>query len=269
MRKRRKSHTKKEKDEPKVIAKGYVGTVVHPSPGISKAKHFAGPLYVMKCAPAKNSFQTLRIANHIRATWHSKSQSALEDYFILPEPRVRDLSKEPLGPSVNVGKEADIGMFMKHGGVCWDKHFAKGSVADLTMVAHVITGVLLLHAMNVTHSDLQPHNILIGRDGLARLIDWETAVLHSPRGRERLDDQIPMDTGRWFYFLFSGRLHHSKRLQIAFDWRRLAKLLEETWADKANPKLSKVTLLLRKGTDEDAFAAGEMLRGTQKQNVIP
>jgi hypothetical protein len=297
-------------NEEKVIARGYIGTVVHPSPGIVSSdsnRKMAGQRFVMKCAPTENTFQSLRVANHLRSAWSTLASSAddgtplsgrlkklasanqIDDYFVLPSARIRDLSLEPVSTTASTKPfRSGLATFMSHAGRCFDEYYKtavplQANEADLAVARHIIEGILLLHGAGIIHNDVQPHNVLIDHTGKPRLIDFETAALHYSDDRNRrsvLVDQIPMNTGRYIYFLLSGRLKHSKRRQIEFDWRRTARLFEQTWSlgvagrsvarraylpsiGEPIRRLARAALLLRRGTDMDAAEAIDILLPTR------
>ena len=132
------------------------------------------------------------------------------------------------------------------------------SSADIARAAHLVLGVIAAHALGVTHNDLHADNVLIGDDGLPRIIDWENAVAEDladsidPFADRTIDsieavvvpdvvyDEVPYDA-RFFTalqdsvipVLFGNTWVRDRRVHIARDWTWVGYIFAWTWPEAA------------------------------------
>jgi eukaryotic-like serine/threonine-protein kinase len=104
--------------------------------------------------------------------------------------RIRHPNVVPVLDVVATGGELFLVMEYVHGDSLarlWKDHAKRGVAMDAEMVSAVVVGMLQgLHAaheargsngqpLDIVHRDVSPHNVLVGADGLARLLDFGVA----------------------------------------------------------------------------------------------
>uniref|UniRef100_A0A6C0F238 non-specific serine/threonine protein kinase n=1 Tax=viral metagenome TaxID=1070528 RepID=A0A6C0F238_9ZZZZ len=100
-------------------------------------------------------------------------------YFIYPEQcELGDMLEENITDGVTEDNK-HYSEFMRTAGETW-KSFYKHSKPSSKQKNHLKQAIELLHSNSIIHGDLTGNNIVIGSDGLPRLIDFGNSVYDAP-----------------------------------------------------------------------------------------
>jgi len=112
-----------------------------------------------------------------------------QKYFIYPEQcEVGDLLEENIADGATEDNKR-YSEFMEMGGETW-KSFYRHSKPSPKQKKHLKDGIDLLHSNGIIHGDLTSNNIVIGSDGLPRLIDFGNSVYDAPEEFIKAEERI-------------------------------------------------------------------------------
>lgn len=296
----------KGEERGKKLGKGMTGTVFFPplKCGDSKIETDVQKIgkrlpLVMKhteLALALTAVNTAELIRHRWATLQKQSDSQLlpamkmllkevashkpDDYFVLTLPQVCARCISPEDGTALDQDGALVGIYMPHGGRVWKSAMPEGRTPltriEMNIVRHLICGLLLLHAMGITHNDVRKYNVTVDSQNIPRFIDWElcsrpdeSSSNHKTQKEEQEEeeelyvDTVP-DDRRWFTNFAVGFFSNKSDL-IARDWQRLGNLFLYTFdlsghaLKRKYPENTKLLLqvinLLNQRSDKQALLA--------------